>query len=56
MDTSTTTTTIETIILTINNKILESSKVNSDENKIRKFVTGRIVHRIIMIKDQNKLR
>ena len=36
MDTSTITITIKTIIITINNKTLESSKVNRNENKISK--------------------
>ena len=37
MDTSTTTITIETIIITINDKTLESSKVNNNENEISKL-------------------
>ena len=49
MDTSTTTITIETITITINNKTLESSKVNSNENKISNHITGRMVDRIIEI-------
>ena len=37
MDTSIITTTNETIIRTINNTTLESSKVNNNENKISKL-------------------
>ena len=37
MKTSTTTNTIETIIIAINNKRLESSKVNSNESKVSKL-------------------
>ena len=37
MDTSTTTITIETIIITINNKALKSSKINSNEKEISKL-------------------
>ena len=37
METSTTITTIEVIIVTINNKTMESSKVNSNENRISKL-------------------
>ena len=48
MDTSTTTIKIETIIITINDKTLESSKVNSNESKISEFITRRMIDGIIM--------
>ena len=56
MDTSTTITTIKIIIVTINNETLESNKVNSNGNKISKFVKRRLAHGIIMTKDNNELR
>ena len=51
MDTSATTITIETIIITINNKTLESSKVNSNKNEMLLELVNWIVYGIIMIED-----
>ena len=43
-------------MMTINDKTLESSKVNSNESEISKFITRRIVYGIIITEGQNELK
>ena len=51
MDTSAITITIKTIIISINCKILESSKLNSNKNEMLLELVNWIVYGIIMIED-----